>query len=241
MKLDKQFIAFVFIALLTIIAWQIPGGRYVFYPFTILGTWFHEMGHGITALILGGNFIKLIIFADASGLAYHSGILFLGGFGQALVAMGGPLGPVLAGSLFLIATKKENLNKLILFVLGVFQILSVAIWVRSWIGAILILLFGFSSIAISLTKSVKAQKYFLQFLGIQAYMSVFLSIGYLFSSGGMISGNSFKSDTSVIENYLLLPYWFWGGTIILVWLVCFYFSIKILYSSPSPLKKQENL
>ena len=40
------------------------------YPFTLLGTWVHEMGHGLGALLCGGRFDRLEIFEDASGLAF---------------------------------------------------------------------------------------------------------------------------------------------------------------------------
>ena len=42
----------------------LPFGNYLMYPFVILTTWFHEMGHGLTALMLGQNFDQLQIFAD---------------------------------------------------------------------------------------------------------------------------------------------------------------------------------
>ncbi|XDE62872.1 M50 family metallopeptidase [Arthrospira platensis BEA 1257B] len=60
-------------AIATIILWQFYWGNYVLYPFSILATWFHEMGHGLTAILLGGNFHKLLLFPNGSGLAYNSG------------------------------------------------------------------------------------------------------------------------------------------------------------------------
>ena len=48
-------------AIVTAIMWQIPIGNYILYPFSILATWFHEMGHGLMALMLGGQFQKLEI------------------------------------------------------------------------------------------------------------------------------------------------------------------------------------
>src|SRR4051812_46612188 len=48
----------------------IPFGRLLLYPFTLMATWVHEMGHGVGALISGGRFEYLDVFADASGLAH---------------------------------------------------------------------------------------------------------------------------------------------------------------------------
>ena len=33
----------------------LPFGSYLIYPFAILTTWFHEMGHGLTALLMASN------------------------------------------------------------------------------------------------------------------------------------------------------------------------------------------
>ena len=68
----------------------VPYGRLVLYPFTLLATWVHEMGHGLTALLCGGKFAQLEIFSNASGLASTA---VVPGFRQALVCAGGLLGP----------------------------------------------------------------------------------------------------------------------------------------------------
>ncbi len=57
-------------AILTVGVWHLPGRNYILYPFTIMATWFHEMGHGLMALFPGGSFSKLLIFHDGSGVAY---------------------------------------------------------------------------------------------------------------------------------------------------------------------------
>jgi hypothetical protein len=59
-------------------------------------------------------------------------------------------------------------------------------------------------------------------------MSAYLSIDYLFSSGGTIAGKEYLSDTAVVQKYLLLPYWFWGSLIISLSIICFYFSMRVL-------------
>lgn len=58
---------------LVLIAWQIPYGRLVIYPLSLLGTYVHEMGHGLTALVLGADFERLVMFPDGSGFAEWRG------------------------------------------------------------------------------------------------------------------------------------------------------------------------
>ena len=57
------------IALASVMLWQTTFGSLLLYPFTILATWFHEMGHGIAAMLTGSQFEGLLIFSDGSGVA----------------------------------------------------------------------------------------------------------------------------------------------------------------------------
>lgn len=107
------------VAAATIVLWQVPGGDYILYPFSILATWFHEMAHGIVALLLGGNFQQLKVFPDGSGVAYHSGALYLGPIGRALVAAAGPMGPPIAGAALILASRSFKTANLSLKILGV--------------------------------------------------------------------------------------------------------------------------
>jgi hypothetical protein len=78
MNVDRmRLLGLIGAAIATIALWQVPGGNYILYPFTILATWFHEMAHGLMAFLLGGKFDRLIIFPNGSGIAYYSGPLFL--------------------------------------------------------------------------------------------------------------------------------------------------------------------
>ena len=113
--------------ILTVVLWQIPGGNYILYPFTILATWFHEMAHGLTALVLGGRFTKLLIFSNGSGAAYYSGPLLLGTFGQVLVVAAGPMGHRWRAALIL-SSRSLRAASITLKVLGSFLLISTAVW-----------------------------------------------------------------------------------------------------------------
>jgi hypothetical protein len=95
----------------TVVLWQFTAGRYLLYPFTILATWFHEMGHGLCAMLLGGSFVSLSLFPDGSGYAVHSGSRFFGRPGLALVAAAGPLGPALAGALLILFSLRPKWSR----------------------------------------------------------------------------------------------------------------------------------
>ncbi|MDJ0618078.1 MAG: M50 family metallopeptidase [Calothrix sp. MO_192.B10] len=215
-------------ALVTVLLWQIPAGDYILYPFTILATWFHEMGHGLAAIILGGDFRQLQIYGNGSGVAFHSGRLYLGSIGRALVAAAGPMGPPIAGAGLILASRKLQTASFCLKVLGGFLLFSVLIWVRSLFGIVAITLLGLVILGISLKAPKWMQGFAVQFLGVQACISTYHQLNYLFSSN---AGSLGLSDTAQIQQQLFLPYWFWGGLMAIASLVILVQSLRIAYHS----------
>ncbi|MEM1426613.1 MAG: M50 family metallopeptidase, partial [Cyanobacteria bacterium P01_H01_bin.130] len=167
-------------AIVTVALWQVPEGRYVLYPFSILATWFHEMGHGLMAIAMGGNFEKLMLYPSGSGLAYHSGSLFLGRIGRALVSAGGLLGPPIAGMLLLrLSTARLSRVQLGLFGLGFVLLLSALLWVRTVFGLVFVVAAGVAIAAIPLYMPRWMQYFSVQFLGVQACISSYQHLDYL--------------------------------------------------------------
>jgi hypothetical protein len=115
-------------AVITAVIWQFDFGKIILYPFTILGTWFHEMGHGIAALIMGGNFHSLEIYENGSGLASFSGPLYFGGLSNAFVAASGPLGPTIAGTFLILLSKSAKRSRLVILLLSIVFVISVILW-----------------------------------------------------------------------------------------------------------------
>jgi Peptidase M50B-like len=215
-------------AIATAVLWQIPGGNYILYPFTILATWFHEMAHGLMALILGGNFHHLQINSDGSGVAAYSyrGNLFLGSIGRALVAAAGPMGPPVAGAALILASRSLKAANLSLKILGCFLLISTLIWVRSLFGIIAIPLLGLLILAIALKTSSLVQGFAIQFLGVQACVSTYHQLDYLFSYN---AGPLGISDTAQIQRELFLPYWFWGGLMAVASVIILVQSLRMAY------------
>ncbi len=226
---DKSLIILILIGVCTFVLWQFSIGRIFLYPFALLGTWFHEMGHGLTAIILGGSFIRLEINPDGSGLAVHTVGTFLGRVSNSIIAGAGPVGPTIAGSIFVMTSGNKNLARIMMLLLGAMLIISDIIWIRTFFGFALILAFGIVVLLIAIKGNDKVQRITMQFLGIQAFLSLYLSIGYLFSSGGTVSGTTFSSDTQVISQSLFLPHWFWAGAILLFSLIIIVFTLLVAY------------
>lgn len=217
--------------LITVLLWQTPFGGLTLYPFTILATWFHEMGHGLTAMLLGGHFDRLLIFANGSGLAYHSSV---GRLGDALVSAGGLLGPPIAGTFFILSGSHAQRSRLVLGGLGAALLLSTLIWVRSGFGWLMLPLLGVSLLITSLKGPAWLQPMVVQFLGVQACISTYHQLDYLFMGSAVIGGQMMASDTGQIANALLLPYWIWGGLIAAISFVLLAGSLWTVGRKPAP-------
>jgi len=217
------------IALASIILWQTALGSLLLYPFTILATWFHEMGHGIAAMLTGRGFERLLIFADGSGVALS--LRPADGYRStdALVAASGPLGPAIAGALLIVSSRSPTATRNALAVLGVALIVSTMIWVRSPTGWLVLPALGVAIVALALGLSPPWRRFVIQLIGVQAAISAWKQFDYLFSPGGTLGGQQQRSDTGAIADVLLLPYWFWGASISAAILALLWWSFRLAF------------
>ena len=62
----------------------------------------------------------------------------------------------------------------------------------------------------------KGSLFLTQLVGAVLCLSIFQDVSYMFSEGGVVGGVAHRSDSAAIADALLLPYWFWGGVVLLV-------------------------
>ena len=210
---DKAFLFLLGAAVITVILWNIPYGDYVLYPFSILGTWFHEMGHGLMAILMGGDFEKLVIHPNGSGFARYSYTsLWLGTrLGVSLISLAGLMGPPIVGSLLIAAGRKPKTSSWALNILAGLMIVSILIWIRSLTGILVISALAVAAVLIAQKGNQSVKQFTIQFLGVQAIMSTYRQLDYLF----MEQASMGPSDTGAIAEQLFLPYWFWGALVAL--------------------------
>ncbi|MDC1162057.1 M50 family metallopeptidase [Tenacibaculum sp.] len=219
------------IALAVFLLLQIPYFRWLQYPFRLLGTWFHEMGHGLTALCIGGNFKYLEIYKNGGGVAYYSitdRYLSLS-TSKAIVAAGGLLGPAITGAIFIAAAKFQKSAVILLRVLTGVIILSLILWVRSSWGVIVMGIFAVLLIIITLIKSRKTETITILFLGLQATLSTYLQLDYLFTKQFHRDGAIRISDTQSIAENTIGTYWLWGVFIIIISAFILWKSIRFYF------------
>ena len=201
-------------AVLVVFAPSLPFGNYLIYPFMILGTWFHEMGHGLTAMVFGYDFEQLVIYSNGSGVAESSLPADASRFSRAMIAAGGPLGPSIAGAALILASARAKLWRPMLYLLAFAIAVSTGIWVRSSTGWVVLPAIALGLGLLAWRGPAGAVRFMLQFLGMLAALSMFMSWDYLFMESASIGGQTMLSDTGAIEANLFLPHWFWAITLI---------------------------
>lgn len=228
---DRTFRAgtLALIALASILSWQTALGSFVFYPFTILATWFHELGHGLAALLTGNSFAQLLIFPDGSGLAYSVVRGDASGLTRALVPAGGLLGPAVAGALLIVASRSREATHNGLNLLGILLIVSTAIWVRTLVGWLILPALGTLILFVAHRGSAALQRFWIQLLGVQAIISVWSQLDYVFMSEAEVGGELRTSDTGSIAYALFGPYWFWGVVISLISFALLLWSLRVAF------------
>ncbi len=209
----------------------LPFGNFIAYPFVILTTWFHEMGHGLTAILLGNSFEQLVILPSGSGYALSSVASDASNLERAAIAAGGPIAPSLFGAALILASAKEKWWRPAFYVLAVILVISVVIWVRSLVGVLVLPCLAALLVYVARTAKPALKRFALQFVGLLAALSMFRDWDYLFSQSATVDGEVMLSDTGVMQAQLALPYWFWAGVIIAISFTIVGISLKFALSA----------
>ena len=212
---NEQVGHLVIAAVLVVFLPQLPFGQFLSYPFLLLTTWFHEMGHGIAALAMGWDFERLYLLPDGSGLAESFPDADAGRMEQAIVGAGGPLAPSVAGAGLILATRWREAWRPTLLILAGAIVLSVIVYIRSSAGMIALPLLAGGIVGIALRAPALWRRFTLQFLGMVAALSMFSDWHYLFTYSAVIGGQTMLSDTGQMQAALALPYWLWAILIVI--------------------------
>jgi hypothetical protein len=209
----------------------------MYYKLTFKG--YHEMAHGIVAMLSGYTFEKLLIFPDGSGVAYYyrysEESMITNEFRkflEACIAAAGPMsGPIMGSFFILLNCLSFKVARFVLFTLSLSLIGSTIIWIRSWFGGCMIVLIGIVIFGIAVKAPYWLQGLCVEFLGTQAIVSMYHDLDYLFTYSVEMNGKTMLSDTGTMQKHLLLPYWFWAIVMILCSVVllisCLYITWKV--------------
>ncbi len=111
--------------LVVLIIWQVPDLSGLLYPFRFYVTSVHELGHGLTALATGGQFLAYEVHESGAGVATT------GGGWRWLIIPAGYVGTALFGAILFWLTNRTHYTRFIAIALGVLFALVTALFARS--------------------------------------------------------------------------------------------------------------
>lgn len=169
-------------------------------PIKYLTVFFHELSHGLAAVLTGGSIARIELSANLGGVCWTSGGI------RFIVISAGYLGSLIWGSIILLAAVKTRHDKQITAGLGVLMLLVTAIWVRNIEGIVICLLTGFGLLALASNASENVCDQFLKFLGITSCFYVLIDI-----KEDLIDRSISVSDAYKISEMLHVPDWLVGA------------------------------
>ena len=218
---------------ITLVLWLIPFGRFVAYPLLLLSTLVHELGHGLSALLVGGDFVRLEVFADGAGVAFSA---VSGDWQRALVAAGGLVGPAVAALVGFTAGRTDRGARAVLLGTAALMAWTMLFWVRGVVG--LLTAAGLLAVCAGAIVVGRQRPWVPQllvvFLSVQLALSVFSRSDYLFTRLSTVSGGRALSDSEAIATALFGPWWLWGAVCGLASIAALVVGARLLLASVLP-------
>ncbi|QBY03065.1 M50 family peptidase [Thalassotalea sp. HSM 43] len=172
-------------------------------PFEWLESYFHEISHGIAALLSGGHIVQIQLFANGAGLCTTRGgspmfIAFAGYFGAAIWAM----------VIFSLANVHDKISRVLSYLLVALLVASMIFWVRDFLTLfICLILVGVFALSIKI-QHLGILKGVLQLIALSVVLSAIKSPLYLMDNRAI-------GDASALQQMTMLPevVWilFWCG------------------------------
>lgn len=203
----------------TALLYLVPWFAALAYPFMLLSTVAHEMGHGVTALLVGGSFQRFEMWSDGSGVAHVASPA--SALGRAAVAAGGLIGPAAVAAAGFAWGRTMRGARVCLLAFAFVLLAALLLVVRGFFGFFFVALVAACCATVALKATAEMAQLVLVFLAVQLALSVFARGSYLFTPVAETAGGRMASDVGQIAQALFLPYWFWGA-------VCGLASILVL-------------
>jgi hypothetical protein len=125
-----ELFAFVATGIAILVLWRLPYVSTLVYPLRLLGTFVHELAHGLTALGTGGEFRRFTVEPDLSGLAWSAG-----GW-RWMVSSAGYVGSTLFGGVLMLLATRGVPSRALLMIGGVLLGVLCAFFVRNVFGVV---------------------------------------------------------------------------------------------------------
>lgn len=194
----------IFAALgLVIFFWSSP---YIF-PFKIIVVFFHELSHGIAAIVTGGEIVRIEVSYQVGGVCWTSG-------GSRLLTLSaGYLGSLLFGAGILLASAKSEHDSIIIGLFGALLTGVAIIYVRPFIGFgfLFCVVMGAALMAGALFIPTIVNDFILKVVGLTSMLYAPLDI-----FDDVLKRSHLRSDATMLAELTYIPSTVWGVIWILI-------------------------
>jgi hypothetical protein len=197
-RLDwKELGGLLALMLAVVLLWN----TFLLYPLKILVVFFHELSHGLAAVVTGGSIEQIMVTREEGGLCV------IAGGSRFLTLTAGYLGSLAWGGAILVLAARTKHDKWILDSLGGLVILVAIVYVRPILGFgfIYCLTSGAAMLAIAVYLSPAVSDYLLKVIGLTSCLYAILDI-----KSDILDRPESGSDAWHLAQYTRLPVWFWG-------------------------------
>jgi hypothetical protein len=217
----RDVLLIVGLGFLSVLLWNVPVVKLLFYPFRLLNVFVHELSHGFAAALSGGTFTRFEINPEISGVAYRYG------GSHFIVAPAGYLGAALFGGVLILLTATSIPARAVLMGIGILLALACLIFLANCFGYVAG--WGLSALLFYLGWQLddRGAATLLLFLAVQMILASFESLLVLLSLSR--TGRGKGSDAEKMEQLTGIPaaswalLWCMTAVAILIW------SITVAY------------
>jgi hypothetical protein len=196
---------------LTLLVHLTPVGALLGRPLTWFAVLIHELGHGVGALLAGGEFRAFVMSDSAGAVSGVAQVVTFTPTQGAVAVLAGLLGPSVAAMIGFALARSPRWARVGLAVIATFLIWALAFKVRSWFGAAVVGgLIGITG-AGALLASARMAQLLLMFLSVELALSLWSHLGYMFSRTAALPTGVVPSDSASLAAQLGGAYWMWGA------------------------------
>jgi hypothetical protein len=204
------------LAVVSLLLSNVPIVGWVFYPFRLLGTFIHELCHGLAAILTGGSFQRFAVQHDRTGIAWYRGGI------RWIVTSAGYMGCAGVGGLLLLAAASDLNAGEVLFWLGLGLLLTL-LFVRNIFGMLSGLGIAGALLYLGTQLSPEWAETLLLFLAVQVMLNAVQSLFDLVQISRMRV--DLKTDAQLMREMTGIPAFIWAflwtlvSIVLLVWLL----------------------
>lgn len=178
--------------LASLVLLQLPFGGFVLYPFKLLGTWLHEVSHGLVMLLAGAGFDRMEVYRDGSGIAFADGAA--GAFGAGAIAAAGYMGTPLWGVALVWFGQREHVARRALLAIGAVLGATTVLFLANRFGQVALGVTAAVTLVAGLALPGRGAVLLCNFLAAQACVGAVVDIRVLYRPTLVVNGEERGSD-----------------------------------------------